>query len=62
MPRRKELSTDLKDAIVQQYQRGKSYLHFFSLLHSTLHYVINKWKSIGTTINLPKPSEALQGV
>ena len=57
MARKKELSTDLKNTIIQQYERGKSYSqlsHFFQLPHSTLHYVISKWKSTGTTINLPR--------
>ncbi len=57
MARRKELSTNLKNTIIQQYERGKSYSqlsHFFQLACSTLHYVISKWKSTGTTINLPR--------
>ncbi len=55
MAQRKELSSNLRDTIIQQYKRGKSYSqlsHFFQLPHSTLHYVISKWKSTGNTINL----------
>ncbi len=57
MVRRKELSSDLKKTIIQQYKRGKSYSqlsHFFQLPCSTLHYIISKWKSTGNTINLPR--------
>ena len=52
---RKELSSDLKKTIIQQYERGKSHSqlsHFFQLPCSTLHYIISKWKSTGNTIDL----------
>ncbi len=54
---RQELSKDIKDAIVGQHQKGKTYTqlaHMFQVSCSTAHSAISKWKSTRHTINMPR--------
>ena len=56
MPPCKELSTDLKDAIIQHFEKGNSYTKVsttFGVPHSTIQGVITRWKALGTSINVP---------
>ncbi len=54
MPPRKELSIDIKDAIIRQHGVGKSIhkiSHSFNVPCSTVHDVISRWRAMGKTTN-----------
>lgn len=55
MPRGKDISSDLRKAIVSQL--GKHYKAIavqFEIHHSTAKNIIRKWKSFGTAANHPR--------
>ena len=57
MAKGKQLSSDLKSRIVAKHQAGNSYGNISEQLHvakSTVQSVINKYKSLGSTANLPR--------
>ncbi len=57
MPPRKELSTDLKDAIVHHFEKGNSYTKVsttFGVPRSTVQGVITHWKALRMNINVPQ--------
>ena len=57
MAKGKQLSSDLKSRIVAKHQAGNSYGNISEQLHvakSTVQSVINKYKSLGSTENLPR--------
>ncbi|MEE6522209.1 hypothetical protein FKM82_020645 [Ascaphus truei] len=57
MPRRKDISNDLREAIVAAHQSGKGYKAIskqFKVHHSTGRKIIQKWKTFKTVANLPR--------
>ncbi len=57
MPLCKELSTDLKDAIVQHFEKGNSYTNVsttFGVPRSTIQGVIAHWKALRMNVNVPR--------
>ncbi len=57
MPPHKELSTDLKDAIVQHFEKGNSYIKvstMFGVPCSTIQGVIACWNTLRTKVNVPQ--------
>ncbi len=66
MPLRKELSTDLKDVIIQHFEKGNSYTNvstMFGVPRSTVQGVVSCWKALGTNVNVPRKGQPqkLQG-
>lgn len=51
MPRRKDISTDLREAIVATHQSGKAISKQF-VHHSVAIKIIHKWKTFRTAANL----------
>ena len=57
MPRRKDISNDLREAIVAAHQFGKGYKDiskFFGVHHSTEIKIIHKWETFNTAVYLPR--------
>lgn len=57
MGKRKELSLDIKNFIVDQYKKGKSLRNIGDLVnikHSTVQYIVNKYKNKGSVENVPR--------
>ncbi|MEE6521276.1 hypothetical protein FKM82_019399 [Ascaphus truei] len=57
MPRRKNISNDLREAIVAAHQSEKGYKAIskqFKVYHSTVRKIIQKWKTFKTIDNLPR--------
>lgn len=57
MPRGKDISSDLRKAIVAVSQLGKRYKAIavqFEIHHSTAKNIISKWKSFKTAANHPR--------
>ncbi|CAI5768315.1 TCB1 transposase [Podarcis lilfordi] len=57
MPRRKDISNALREAIVAAHETGKDYKAIskqFKVHHSTIRKIIQKWKTFQTVVNLPR--------
>nr|XP_028576306.1 zinc finger protein 577-like isoform X2 [Podarcis muralis] len=57
MPRRKDISNALREAIVAAHKTGKGYKAIskqFKVHHSTIRKIIQKWKTFQTVANLPR--------
>ena len=57
MPRRNDISDDLREAIVAAHQSGKGYKvisQLFGVHHSTERKIIHKWKTFKTVTSLPR--------
>jgi len=57
MPRRKDISNDLREAIVAAHQSGKGFKaisKLFKVHHSTERKIIHKWKTFKTAVNPPR--------
>jgi len=57
MPRRKDISNDLGEAIVAAHRSGKGYKiisKLFGVHLSTERKIIYKWKTFRTAVNLPR--------
>ncbi len=57
MVQRLELPKDIKDTLVKQHQKGKSYAQLacmFEVSHSTPHHVVSRWKTTGNMLNMPR--------
>ncbi len=53
----KELSTDLRDAIIRQFQNGNCYSKIasvFGVLYSIVQGIVACWKTLGMNINMPQ--------
>jgi len=53
MPRRKDISNDLREATVAARQSGKGY-EVISKLSGVHHSTERKWKTFRTAVNLPR--------
>ena len=57
MAKGKQLSSDLKSQIVAKYKAGNSYSQIYEQLcvaKYTIQTIIKKYKSLGSTANLPR--------
>ena len=57
MSKRKELSDNLKNVIVNMALRGYSLRRIgreFNKSHSTIQYIVDKFKNQGTVCNMPR--------
>jgi len=57
MPKRNDISNDLREAIVTAHQTGKGYKvisKLFGVHHSTTRKIIHKLRTFKTAVNLPR--------
>jgi len=54
MPRRKDISNDLREAVIAAHQSGKTISKLFGVPHFTMKKIIHKWKTLTTVVNLSR--------
>lgn len=55
--KRKELSVEIKNVIIDEYKKGKSLRcigELFKLQHSTVQFIVDKYKRNGSVENAPR--------
>ena len=55
MGKRKELSLDIKNLIIDEHKKGKSLQNISNLVnlqHSTVQYIVSKYKNSGSVENV----------